>query len=450
MQEKLSRSLLPVANKRLIDVMLLGVLSAGTYLLPFANYVFRQSIFNFNGYFFLSGRTIMNQTVQITPAPMIGVFALPIILTILAGFLFKQMSPRRSGILIILIGIFQLGFTVIATTQLGNIMPGVRRVTPGIGLIFMALIGLALIVRGAHVLYVHRVITAIDMFILPGGLYLLINNYFPMVGLFIAFKNIDYSVGILASPWSGFDNFRFLFATTDAWIITRNTVFYNLAFIVLGNIMGIIVGICLANMLAMRLRKLYQTSILLPQLISYVIVGYIVFAFLSNEAGFVNRTILGAERHINFYATRGVWPFILIYVNTWKILGYSTIIYMSSIVSIDHNLYEAASIDGAGRFQKIFKITLPMIMPTIITLIIIQMGRMFYSDFGLFFQVPMNAGILYPVTQTIDVFVYRMLMVHNRLGMASAASVYQSIVGFIVVFFVNLVVRKVSRENAMF
>jgi ABC-type polysaccharide transport system permease subunit len=450
MQGKLARSLLPVENKRLLDVMLLGILSAVTYFLPFAQYTHRKAVYNFNGYFFLTGRTILNQTVEITPVPAIALFAIPIILTILTGLLFKKFPPKRGGALIIILGIIQFGLAVIAMTQLKNIMPGVRDVSTGFGLLLMAVLGLVLIVRGAHILYLHRVITAIDLFVIPGGLYLLINNYFPMLGLIIAFKNIDYSVGILASPWFGLNNFNYLFTTADAWIITRNTVLYNLSFIVVGNITGIIVGICLANLLAKRMRKFYQTSILLPQLISYVIVGYIVFAFLSNEAGFINRTILGEEGHINFYATRNVWPPLLIFVNTWKMLGYNTIIYMSSIVSIDHNLYEAAAIDGAGRFKRIFKITLPMISPTIITLVIIQLGRMFYSDFGLFFQVPMNTGLLYQVTQTIDVYVYRMLMIQNRLGMASAASFYQSIVGFIVVFFVNLVVRKVSRENALF
>ena len=199
------------------------------------------------------------------------------------------------------------------------------------------------------------------------------------------------------------------------------------------------------------MQKLFQTTILLPQLISYVIVGYIVFAFLSNEAGLVTTAIENAKGAApNFYSERGIWPFLLTFVYNWKQIGYNSVIYLAAIAGVSQNLYEASAIDGAGRLQQIFKITLPMIKSTVITLVLLQIGRIFYSDFGLFYQVPMNSGMLFPVTNTIDTFVYRMLMVNNRLGMASAASVYQSIVGFILVLAANFVVRKVSRDDALF
>ena len=152
---------------------------------------------------------------------------------------------------------------------------------------------------------------------LPGALYLLINNYFPMFGLFIAFKNIDYRIGILRSPWCGFDNFKFLFRSVDAWLITKNTILYNGAFIIVGNVVGIAVGVCLATIISKKFLRTYQTSILLPQLISYVIVAYIGLAFLSNEAGFITKTFF-PDKVVNFYTNKNFWPYFLVAVNTWK------------------------------------------------------------------------------------------------------------------------------------
>jgi putative aldouronate transport system permease protein len=295
-----------------------------------------------------------------------------------------------------------------------------------------------------------RLFSAIDLMIIPGMVYILINNYIPMAGILIAFKKIDYAKGIFRSGWIGLDNFKYLFTTRDAFIITRNTIFYNAAFIVLGTILGLIVGIFLSEITSKAFQKMYQTIILLPQLFSILIVAYIVLAFLSNEAGFINKTILGPGNEINFYGSRIYWPFILTFVYLWKGLGYNSIIYLSAIVSVDKNLYEAATVDGVGRFKQIFHVTIPCIKPTIITLVLIGVGRIFYSDFGLFLQVPMNSGQLFNVTNTIDTFVYRSLLQLNNIGMASAAATYQAVVGFIIIFAVNMIVRKVDKENALF
>jgi putative aldouronate transport system permease protein len=295
-----------------------------------------------------------------------------------------------------------------------------------------------------------RVFSPLDLMILPGMIYIIINNYIPMAGILIAFKRIDYSKGIFRSNWIGFENFRYLFSTQDAFIITRNTILYNLAFIVLGTILGLVVGIFLSEIISKTFQKIYQTLILLPQLFSIIIVAYIVLAFLSNEAGFVNRTILGPNNAINFYSIPAYWPFILILVNLWKGLGYNSIIYLSAIVSVDKNLYEAATVDGVGRFKQVFYVTIPCIKPTIVTLALIGVGRIFYSDFGLFYQVPMNSGQLFNVTNTFDTYVYRSLMQLNNIGMASAAGSYQAVVGFCIILIVNLVVRKIDRENALF
>jgi putative aldouronate transport system permease protein len=291
---------------------------------------------------------------------------------------------------------------------------------------------------------------ALDLMIVPGMLYILINNYIPMAGILIAFKKVDYAKGFLKSPWIGFANFKYLFSTRDAFIITRNTILYNLAFIILGTILGLVVGIFLSEIVSRVFQKIYQTIILLPQLFSIIITAYIVLAFLSSEAGFINKSIFGSGNEVNFYSEPRYWPAMLIIIYLWKGLGYNSIIYLSAIVSVDKNLYEAATVDGVGRFKQIFYVTIPCIMPTIITLVLINVGRIFYSDFGLFYQVPMNSGQLFNVTNTIDTYVYRALMQLNNIGMASAAASYQAVVGFVLIFAVNMVVRKIDKDNALF
>jgi putative aldouronate transport system permease protein len=287
--------------------------------------------------------------------------------------------------------------------------------------------------------------------VIPGMLYMIINNYIPMAGILIAFKKVDYAKGFFRSPWIGFDNFKYLFSTVDAFIITRNTILYNLVFIVLGTILGLVVGIFLSEIVSVTFKKIYQTVILLPQLFSIIIVAYIVLAFLSSEAGFINKTILGGGGiEINFYSDPRYWPVLLTIIYLWKGLGYNSIIYLSAIVSVDRNLYEAATVDGVSRFKQVFHVTIPSIMPTIITLVLINVGRIFYSDFGLFYQVPMNSGQLFNVTNTIDTYVYRALMQLNNIGMASAAASYQAIVGFVLIFLVNMIVRKIDKDSALF
>lgn len=287
--------------------------------------------------------------------------------------------------------------------------------------------------------------------IAPGMIYLLINNYGPMAGLFIAFKKLDYSVGLWKSPWVGFSNFKYLFTTKDAFLITRNTVLYNILFIFVGMVTGIAVGIMLSELRRTWETKFFQTVILLPYLLSWVICAYIGYAFLSKETGLINGilTNLGMAK-IDWYNEAGKWPYILLFVNIWKGVGYSSIIYMSTIIGIDRSLYESAMIDGATKWEQIRYITLPLLKGTVIMLTIMNIGRMFYSDFGLFYQLPMNSGTLYSTTQTIDTYVYRALMQQNNIAMSSAAGFYQSVVGFILVLTANTIVRKLSPENAMF
>lgn len=287
---------------------------------------------------------------------------------------------------------------------------------------------------------------------LPGIAYLIINNYIPMAGLFLAFKRYSFMRGMFKSPWCGLDNFEFLFATKDAWVMTRNTILYNIVFIGLGTVLSIFIAILLCELGKAFRAKFFQSVLILPNMQSYVIVSFLVYALLNADNGFINNSILKAlgKEGISWYTTPGPWPVILVLVSLWKTAGYSSIVYMAGISGIDRSLYESASLDGATKIQQIFKITLPMLKPTVITMTLMSIGKMFYSDFGLFYQVPLNSGALYDVTQTIDTYVYRGLMELNDVGMSAAAGFYQSFVGFVLVILANAIVRKIDKDNALF
>lgn len=288
------------------------------------------------------------------------------------------------------------------------------------------------------------------LIMLPGLIYLFINNYMPMPGLIVAFKQYNIKKGIYGSDWIGFKNFEYLFRTSDAFVITRNTILYNVAFIIVNTFMAIMVAIILSELYG-KAKNFYQSAILLPNLISTVIIGYLVFAFFSVENGFINNTILPLfnKDSVDWYSKSQYWPFIIIFVSAWKSVGYNCIIYLSSIMGIDRSIYESASIDGASKMQQIRYLTLPLLKPTIIMLTLMAIGRIFYSDFGLFYQVPMNQGALYATTNTIDTYVYRGLIQIGNISMSAAAGVYQSVVGFVLVLLANLAVRKFDKENAL-
>ncbi len=287
---------------------------------------------------------------------------------------------------------------------------------------------------------------------LPGVIYLIINNYLPMFGVVIAFKDLDFRKGILFSDWAGLQNFQYLFRSSDAWQITRNTVCYNLAFIVLNAVLGIAVAIFLNEVRGKLATRFYQSIMLVPFLISWVVVSYLAYAFLATDTGFINNSILEplGLQPISWYTEAKYWPAILIFVQVWKSIGFQCVIYYSSLISISTDYYEAATIDGATKWQQIKNITLPLLKPTVITLTILALGRIFNSDFSLFYQVPKNSGMLYSTTRTLDVYVYNALMNNNDYAMSSAASVYQSIVGFICIMLANGAIRKLDRSNALF
>lgn len=286
---------------------------------------------------------------------------------------------------------------------------------------------------------------------LPGILYLIINNYMPMAGLQIAFKKFNYREGMWGSDWNNFENFTYLLGSNDVVRIIRNTSLYNVVFIILGIVLGVAVAILINEVVSKAAKQFYQTIILLPYLMSMVIVAYLAYAYLAPNSGMFNNIItsLGGEK-IEWYSKTKYWPFILIFINQWKSIGFGMVLYLSSILGISKEYYEAAMLDGATKWQQIKYITLPLIKPTVVTLLILNCGNIMRSDFGLFYQVPQNSGMLYSVTDTIDTYVYRMLMINNNIGVSSAAGFIQSVVGFVLVVLVNMVIRKIDKENALF
>lgn len=287
--------------------------------------------------------------------------------------------------------------------------------------------------------------------LLPGAAYLIINNYLPMFGLVIAFKKVNYAVGILQSEWVGFSNFKFIFSTNDAFVMFRNTFLYNLAFIILGNSFGLIVAIALDAVRKRFLKNTAQVIILLPYLLSMVIVTYVVFALLSPGNGFINNSLLvplGMDP-VEWYNDPGPWPVILTIVYLWMNFGYTSILYYSTLIGIDKSLYEAAVMDGAGIIKQIIYVTLPCMKNTMIIMMILAVGRICYTDFGLFYQVPMHSGMLYSTTQTIDTFVYRALLEQNSIGRSAAAGFLQSVLGFVLVMAANALVSRFDKESAL-
>lgn len=291
------------------------------------------------------------------------------------------------------------------------------------------------------------------LMVLPGAVFLLLFNYLPMFGIVIAFKQYRYDLGIWASPWNGLKNFEFMFTSPDAWVITRNTLMYNLLFIFGGLVLNVAMAIGLNELKNKIFSKTCQTLVLMPHFLSYVIVSYLVLAFLHVENGVLNHVIqsFGGEG-IDWYATVKAWPWILIFVNFWKNVGYGSVVYLAAIAGIDTQLYEAAEMDGASRWQRIKYITIPALVPLMIVLTILNVGKIFNADFGLFYQVPLNTGTLYPATNVISTYVYNMLTSAGTgsVGMASAAAFYQSIVGFILVMVTNTIVKKIDPDSSLF
>ena len=437
------------------DLIIAGGIMIASFFFPYLGYRYQKVNYTKTGLDLMKGFSSEDGKVAMAASvPMIIAIILSVVILLVGLLSIKEAKSLFAGIGT-LASLVVIVLNLYLASGIADTLRKAKKVHIMYGSVILVVFGFYVLIRTLMALYRNKTISMLDFMAVPGMLYFVINNYIPMVGIAIAFKKVDYAKGILASPWVGFDNFKMLFQsngnffTSNAWIITRNTLLYNLVFIILGVFTGVVVGICLAGVTRKFLQKFFQTSILLPQLISYVIIAYIVYAFLSNETGLVNH-ILGEANAINFYAEKKYWPFILVFIYIWKQIGYNGIIFLSSIVGIDKSVLEACKVDGCTKWQQLRYVTLPLLKPTIITLTMLQVGRIFYSDFGLFYQVPLNSGALYDVTNTVDTYVYRMLMTMNNISVSSAASTYQAVVGFILVFVVNMIVRKHDKENALF
>ena len=285
----------------------------------------------------------------------------------------------------------------------------------------------------------------------PALIYTLIFAYYPMTCVVMAFKKYNYAGGIWGSPWNGLDNFAFFFKSGQAGMVTRNTVLYNLAFILIGTFVQVAVAVFLTEIKGKKFRKVSQSMMFLPYFISWVIVGVMAFNIFSSDYGFINRliTMFGGKK-ISFYTTPQYWPFILIFFNVWKGVGYGSVMYLAAIMGIDTSVYEAAAIDGANVFQRIFKVTIPMIMPTMVILLLMSVGGIFKGNFDLFYNLVGNNGLLYNYTDVIDTLAMRALISSNDFGMSAAIGLFQSVLCFITVTIVNKLVSLYDKDYALF
>lgn len=285
---------------------------------------------------------------------------------------------------------------------------------------------------------------------LPTAVLLFIFNYIPMAGLMVAFKDYRYNLGIFGSKWIGLQNFHFFLGSLDAWRITRNTLLYGITFIVVGIFCAVVIALLLYEVKNKAALKFFQTTMTIPRFLSWVIVSYITYIFLSPTQGVSNDilTRLGFAPVMWFNEVK-VWPFIIVIVNLWKHIGLDCIMYYALLMGIDSEQFEAAKIDGANRLQQVLHISVPALLPLMIILGILQLANIFRGDFGLFFQIPRDVGILYPATDIIDTYVFRGLR-GGDIGPAAAVGFFQSVVGLITVVIANGIVRKISPENAMY
>ena len=284
----------------------------------------------------------------------------------------------------------------------------------------------------------------------PGLFFLIAYYYVPLFGLVIPFKKMDVAKGIFGSDWCGLDNFKFFFQSPDAWTVTRNTIGLNAVFISMTLVLSVIVALGLFE-LSKRKVKIFQTCLFVPYFISWVVGSYVIYALLSPDMGVIPNLLekfsLAAP---NFYSEPKYWPFILTTSYFWKHVGYNALIFYATLMGMDTSQHEAAAIDGATKMQRIRYICIPHLMPTIVLMGLLMICKIFYADFGMFWFLPRNSGVLYPVTDVIDTYVFRMLRVMGNIGMSSAVGLYQSLVGFILVLVTNLIVKRRNEDYALF
>lgn len=298
--------------------------------------------------------------------------------------------------------------------------------------------------------------TELSLLALPTTVWYILFSFLPMFGIIIAFKEFrikgSFLSSVVNSEWAGgngLKNFESLFKFGDIGLIIRNTLLYNIVFIILGIVVPVVLALMIYQLHSRRATKVYQTALFMPYFLSWVVVAAIVFGFLSFDKGLVNNLVeqIGQDR-VQWYMEPRYWPYFLVFMNLWKSLGYGMVVYLAAIVGIDGTYYEAAVIDGASKWHQMKYITLPLMKPVIIIMFILNVGRIFYSDFGLFYQVPQGSNSLLDVTYTIDVYVYSM-MKSGTTGMASATALIQSTVGCLTILAANAIVKKIDSDSAM-
>ena len=291
---------------------------------------------------------------------------------------------------------------------------------------------------------------------LPTLVWFLLFSFLPMIGVLIAFKDFRISGGgfldsFFKSEWIGLKNFEFLFATDEAFIVARNTILYNISFILLDILVPVTFALMLHEIRNKKIAKVYQTILFLPYFLSWVVVSSFLYAFLSPDKGIVNHLIQASGGSgVSWYTNTKPWPALIIFIRTWKEMGYGTVIYLASLTGIDTTYYEAAVIDGATKWQQMKYITLPLLKPIIVIMMIMATGKIFNASFGLFYQIPRDSGALYSVTNVIDTYVYRAMMGMGEIGMSAAAALFQSIMGMLMLLGSNWLVSKVDNDNALF
>ncbi len=304
----------------------------------------------------------------------------------------------------------------------------------------------------------HKKTLALLTMVAPTAIWLLLLRYLPMGGIVLAFKNFklnprnpSFVASLISSKWVSFDNFEFLFKTDAAMIMIRNTLAYNIVFIILGVIVPVAFAIMMNELTKPFVKKTYQTLMFFPYFLSWVVVSYFLNAFLDAQYGMLPAMQKAAgETPMSWYTTPGPWPYILVFANLWKNVGYSTVLYLAAITGIDASQYEAAAIDGATKWQQTIYVTIPHLRTMIAILFIMNVGKIFASDFGLFYNVPMQNGALFSVTQTIDTYVYRAYIATGNPGQSSAAGLLQNVLGFICIMTANSVVKRIDPESSMF
>ena len=287
--------------------------------------------------------------------------------------------------------------------------------------------------------------------LIPAIAYVLIFSYTPMVGVIMAFKRYNFAQGLFDSPWVGLNNFKFLVASNKLWHLTRNTLLYNIAFIVVGIVMEVGFAVIINEMRCKWFKKIFQSFIFLPYFISWVIASAVVQTLLDYDSGLISRTVksLGLPM-VNVYVNAAPWPFLLVFFRMWKGVGYGSIVYLSAISGIDAEMYEAAEIDGANSWQKMFKITLPNLVPTMVIMFLLACGQIFRGDFGMFYQLIGNNGVLLEVGDILDLYIYRAMAGNANLGYGAAAGLYQSVLCFATILLANFIVKKVQPDYTLF